>query len=330
MGTTKGKKYKKIAVLTSGGDAPGMNACIRAVTRGAMDRGAEVLGIKRGYTGLFTKNFIELNSRTVANTIQRGGTILESSRCEEMRTPEGRKIAAGILQDLGVDGLVVIGGNGSYRGAAALSKETKTRVVGIPGTIDNDIYGTDYTVGFDTAINTALEAIDRIRDTADAFERVFFIEVMGRKSGFIALEVGIAGGAEEILIPEIHIEPEQLAMTLKQSFDKGKRSSIVVIAEGNESGHTIQIAQYIQYRLNLDCRVCVLGHLQRGGTPTARDRVLGSRLGTAAVEGLFNGKNGHAVGEVGGEIVFTSLIESAENTKSLDVLSLDAKRVLSL
>ncbi len=323
-------KPKKIAVLTSGGDSPGMNACIRAVTRGAKDRGADVVGIKRGFTGIFTKNFVDLDSRAVANTIQRGGTILESSRCEEFMVPDGRTRAAQILEGAGIDGIAVIGGNGSFTGAAAFAKETGIKVVGIPGTIDNDIYGTDYTVGFDTAVNTALEAIDRIRDTADAFERVFFVEVMGRKSGFIALEVGIAGGAEEILIPEVKTDPESLAMTLKSSFDRGKRSSIVVIAEGNETGHTIQIAQYVQYRLNLDCRVCVLGHLQRGGTPTARDRVLGSRLGTAAVESLFEGKSGVATGEIGGTIAYTSLREAVENKKVLDDLTLNAKRVLAI
>jgi 6-phosphofructokinase 1 len=329
-GGKKRAKLSKVAVLTSGGDAPGMNACIRAVTRGAMDRGAKVVGIKRGYSGIFTKNFVELDSRAVANTIQRGGTILESSRCDDFMTPEGREKAILILEEEGIEGIAVIGGNGSYQGAAAIAKESRLRVVGIPGTIDNDIYGTDYTVGFDTAVNTALEAIDRIRDTADAFARVFFIEVMGRKSGFIALEVGIAGGAEEILIPELKIDPESLAMTLKKSFDRGKRSSIVVIAEGNETGHTIQIAQYVQYRLNLDCRVCVLGHLQRGGTPSARDRVLGSRLSTAAVEGLFNGKSGHAAGEKGGQIVFTPLREASEQKKTLDNLSLESMRVLAL
>ncbi len=320
---------KKIGVLTSGGDAPGMNACIRAVTRGATDKGVQVVGIKRGYTGIYTRNFVELNGRVVANTIQRGGTILESSRCDQLKTVEGRQEAVQILAEEGIDGLVVIGGNGSFRGAAALAEESSVRIVGIPGTIDNDIYGTDYTVGFDTAVNTALEAIDRIRDTADAFERVFFVEVMGRKSGFIALEVGIAGGAEEILVPENLVEPETLAQMLKASFDRGKRSSLIVVAEGNETGHTFQVAQYIHYRLKLDCRVCVLGHLQRGGTPSARDRVLGSRLGTAAVEGLLAGESGNAVGEVNWEIVFTPLQEAAERRKTLNARSMDAMRVLA-
>lgn len=319
----------KVAVLTSGGDSPGMNACIRAVTRGAMGKGAEVVGIKRGYTGIFAKEFIQLDSKAVANTIQRGGTLLESSRCADFMTAEGREKASRILGEEGIGGLVVIGGNGSFRGAAAFDRENSIKVVGIPGTIDNDIYGTDYTVGFDTAVNTALEAIDRIRDTADAFHRVFFIEVMGASSGFIALEVGIAGGAEEILVPEKKNDPEKLSRTLKESFRRGKRSSIVIVAEGNETGHTIQIAQYVQYRLKLDCRVCVLGHLQRGGVPTARDRVLGSRLGTAAIEGLLNGKAGHAVGEVGGKIVFTPLSKAAEQKKNLDTHSLKAMGLLA-
>lgn len=326
----KREKALKVGVLTSGGDAPGMNAAIRAVTRAAMGKGSEVVGIKRGFSGIFEGEFIRMNSRTVANIIQRGGTVLESSRCEEFKTVEGRQKAAQILEDEGINGLVVIGGNGSFRGAAAMAEESPIRIVGVPGTIDNDVYGTDYTIGFDTAVNTALEAIDRIRDTADAFQRVFFVEVMGRKSGYIALEVGIAGGAEEILIPEVSLDPETLSKTLKDSFRRGKRSSIVIVAEGNETGHTIQIAQYVQYRLKLDCRVCVLGHLQRGGTPTARDRVLASRLGTAAIEGLFNRESGKAVGEVGGQIVFTPLLEAAEKKKPLNAYTLEAMKTLTI
>lgn len=352
MSITRKGKLSRIAVLTSGGDAPGMNACVRAVTRAGRDKGAEIVGIKRGYWGIFEKRFIDLDSRAVANIIQRGGTILESSRCDRFKTAEGRKEAYEILRKEGIDGLVVIGGNGSFLGAATLCQEAETgwvkrsskgkpgqvrtpagevdgiRIIGVPGTIDNDIYGTDYTIGFDTAINTALEAIDRIRDTADAFARVFFIEVMGRKSGFIALEVGIAAGAEEILIPEKSIDPEDLSQTLKESFARGKRSSIVVVAEGNETGHTIQIAQYVQYRLKIDCRVCVLGHLQRGGTPTARDRVLASRLGAAAIDGLIKGKHGHAVGEIGGKLRFTPLLEAAERKKKLDTSLLETMWVL--
>jgi 6-phosphofructokinase 1 len=320
---------QKIGILTSGGDAPGMNACIRAVVRNAAQRGVEVVGIRRGYTGLLAGEFTRLNRRAVANIIQRGGTILESSRCEEFKTVEGRRKGIQILESEGIEGLVVVGGDGTFRGAAAMSEESQIRSIGIPATIDNDVYGTDYTIGFDTAINTALEAIDRIRDTADAFERVFFVEVMGRLSGFIALEVGIAGGAEEIIIPERETDLEKLCRTLKESFRKGKRSSIIVVAEGNEVGHTVQIAQYVQYRLKASCRVCILGHLQRGGAPTARDRVLASKLGIAAVDGVLNGKEGHVVGERKGEIVYIPFRETWEKRKELDTYFLESSKVLA-
>jgi 6-phosphofructokinase 1 len=323
-------KIEKIGVITSGGDAPGMNACIRAVVRSAVSKGIDVVGIRRGYTGLFLNDMIKLNRRSVANIIQRGGTILETSRCEEMQTVEGRKTIIDNINDESIDGLVVIGGDGSFRGAAALAKESDVKIIGVPATIDNDIYGTDYAIGFDTAINTALEAIDRIRDTAHAFERIFFVEVMGRLSGFIAVEVGIAGGAEEIIIPERATDLEQLCRSLKDSFRRGKKSSIVIVAEGNEVGHTVQIAQYVQFRLKASTRVCVLGHLQRGGSPTARDRVLASKLGIASIDGLLNGKDGHAVGEVKGELVFTPFQEIWENKKELDTEFLEACEVLSL
>lgn len=321
---------QKLAVLTSGGDAPGMNACIRAVVRSALKRGVEVVGVRRGYSGLLCADFVKLNRRGVANIIQRGGTILESSRCEEFKTAEGRKKAIQILDREGIEDLVVIGGDGSFRGAAALAEESPIKVVGVPATIDNDVYGTDYTVGFDTAVNTALEAIDRIRDTADAFERVFFVEVMGRSVGFIALEVAIAGGAEEVLVPEIETDIECLCQTLKEAFRRGKRSSIIVVAEGNDVGHSVKIAQYVEYRLKTNCRVCVLGHLQRGGAPTARDRVLASRLGTAAVDGILNGKTGHMAGETKGAIVYVPLRETWERKKNLDVYSLESLKVLAL
>jgi 6-phosphofructokinase 1 len=323
-------EIKKIGVITSGGDAPGMNACIRAVVRNAVNEGIEVVGIRRGYTGLLLNDMVKLSRRSVANIIQRGGTILETSRCEEMKTAEGRKTIIENIENENIDGLIVIGGDGSFRGAAALAEESNLKIVGIPATIDNDIYGTDYSIGFDTAINTALEAIDRIRDTAHAFERIFFVEVMGRLSGFIAVEVGIAGGAEEIIIPEKETDLEKLCHTLKDSFRRGKRSSIVIVAEGNEVGHTVQIAQYVQFRLKANTRVCVLGHLQRGGSPTARDRVLASKFGIAAVEGLLNGKEGHAVGEIKGELVFTPFREIWENKKELDTSFLEACEVLAM
>jgi len=321
---------QKIGVLTSGGDAPGMNACIRAVVRSAVQRGVDVVGIRRGYNGLLNGELVKLNRRAVANIIQRGGTILESSRCDEMKTAEGRRKGIQILEREGIEGLVVIGGDGTFRAAAAMAQESQLKFAGIPATIDNDVYGTDYAVGFDTAINTAMEAIDRIRDTADAFERVFFVEVMGRLSGFIALEVGVAGGAEEIIIPEKETDLEDLCRTLKESFKKGKRSSIIVVAEGNEVGHTVQIAQYVEYRLKASCRVCILGHLQRGGAPTARDRVLASKLGIAAIEGILSGKEGHVVSEKKGEVVYIPFHEVWENRKELDTDLLESTKVLAL
>lgn len=321
---------QKIGVLTSGGDAPGMNACIRAVVRSIVQRGVEIVGIRRGYSGLLGGEFVKLNRRAVANIIQRGGTILESSRCEEMKTVEGRTKAIQIMEREEIEGLVVIGGEGTFRGAAAIAEESRIKLIGIPATIDNDVYGTDYAIGFDTAINTAVEAIDRIRDTADAFKRVFFVEVMGRISGFIALEVGIAGGAEEIIIPEKETDLEELCRTLRESFKRGKRSSIIVVAEGNEVGHTVQIAQYVQYRLKVDCRVCILGHLQRGGAPTARDRVLASKLGIAAADGILNGKEGHVVGENKGKVVYIPFREIGERKKELDMRLLKSSKVLAM
>ena len=321
---------QKIGVLTSGGDAPGMNACIRAVVRSAVQRSVDVVGIRRGYSGLLNREFVKLNRRMVANIIQRGGTILESSRCEELKTAEGRRKGIQILEQEGIEGLVVIGGDGTFRGAAAISEESQIKLLGIPATIDNDVYGVDYTIGFDTAINTALEAIDRIRDTADAFECVFFVEVMGRLSGFIALEVGIAGGAEEIIIPEKETDLEKLCRTLKESFRRGKRSSIVVVAEGNEVGHSVQIANYVQHRLKVSCRVCILGHVQRGGAPTARDRVLASKLGMAAVDGILNGKQGHVVGERKGELIYIPFRETCEGKKELDTYFLESSKILAM
>jgi len=226
--------------------------------------------------------------------------------------------------------MVAIGGDGTFRGASAISEEHKMKFIGIPATIDNDVYGTDFTIGFDTAINTAMEAIDRIRDTADATERIFFVEVMGRLAGFIAIEVGIAGGAEEIIIPEIETDLEKLCQRIKDSLKRGKRSSIIVVAEGNEIGHTMQIADYVKLRLKVTCRTCILGHLQRGGSPTARDRVLASRMGIAAVDGLLKGKHGHAVGVSKGEIVYIPFRETWEKRKEVDHKFLESSRVLAI
>jgi len=320
---------KKIGVLTSGGDAPGMNACIRAIVRYGISRGLEIVGIRRGYRGILEEDFVKLGRRSVANIIHRGGTILETARCEEMKTDEGVRKASGILQRKGIEGLITIGGDGTFRGAVALAEAGDVKVIGIPCTIDNDVYGTDYAIGFDTAINTALDAIDKIRDTAGSLQRPFFIEVMGRSRGFIALEVGIAGGAEDILIPEVETKIEQLCLDIRRSFKRGKKSSIVIVAEGDEAGGAFSIAQQVWERLRLEYRICVLGHVQRGGSPTARDRVLASKLGAAAVDALLDGKAGYMVGELKGEIVFTPLRETWEKKKELDSNLLRLVKVLA-
>ena len=320
---------KKIGVLTSGGDAPGMNACIRAIVRCGVSHKLEVVGIRRGYAGLLEGDFVRLGPRSVANIIQRGGTILETARCEEMKAAEGVKKAVQILQREGIEGLITIGGDGTFRGAVALAEAGGIKVIGIPGTIDNDVYGTDYAIGFDTAINTALDAIDKIRDTAGSLQRPFFIEVMGRNRGFIALDVGIAGGAEDILIPETETKIEELCLDMRRNFKKGKRSYIVIVAEGDEAGGVFQIAQQVWERLRLDYRICVLGHIQRGGSPTARDRILASKLGAAAVDALANGKTGYMMGELKGEIAFTPLNETWEKSKELDSNLLQLMKVLA-
>jgi 6-phosphofructokinase 1 len=308
---------KKIGILTSGGDAPGMNACIRAAVRAALADNVEIFGIRWGYAGLIRGDMIPLDRRSVANIIHQGGTILGTARSEEFRTKEGRAKAIKRLQDIGIEGLILIGGDGTFRGGILLSQECSVSVVGIPGTIDNDCYGTDYTVGFDTAINTALEAIDRIRDTATAHDRLFFVEVMGRNTGFIALESGIAGGAEELIIPEVPISVEELCQRLEENFKRGKRSSIVVIAEADQPGVSFLIAQEVKDRAGFDSRICILGHIQRGGAPTARDRILASRLGAAAVQALIDGKGGYMVGEINREIAYTPLEDTWEKKKAL-------------
>jgi len=320
---------KKIGVLTSGGDAPGMNACIRAIVRCGANHKLEVIGIRRGYAGLLEGDLVRLDARAVANIIQRGGTFLETARCEEMKTAEGLRKAVAILQQEGIEGLITIGGDGTFRGAAALAEAGDIKVIGIPGTIDNDVYGTDYAIGFDTAINTALDAIDKIRDTASSLQRPFFIEVMGRDRGFIALDVGIAGGAENILIPETETKIEELSLDIRHSFERGKKFSIVVVAEGDEAGGVFPVAQQVWERLRLDYRVCVLGHIQRGGSPTARDRILASKLGAAAVDALANSKSGYMVGELKGEITFTPLREAWEKRKELDNNLLQLAQILA-
>jgi 6-phosphofructokinase 1 len=284
------KSLKRIAVLTSGGDAPGMNAAIRAVVRAAQTKKIEVYGINRGYTGLIKGDYQLMAPTSVNNILQRGGTILKSSRCKEFLTAEIRQKAAQALLDQGIEGLVVIGGNGSLTGAYLLSQETSLAVVGIPGTIDNDVYGTDDAIGFDSAVNTALEAIDRIRDTAHSHERVFLVEVMGRNTGFIAAEVGIAGGAEMVILPGQKFSLEEMGKRLTRSHKQGKES-IIVVAEGNKPGLSNHIASGLKQR-GFSARVCILGHTQRGGSPTGHDRVLAFSLGFMSVNYLLAGYNG--------------------------------------
>lgn len=320
----------KIGVLTSGGDAPGMNACVRSVVRCAVAREMEVVGIKHGYRGLIEGDMIPLGPRSVAHILEHGGTFLESSRCEEMKTPEGLQKAVDSLNSNGINGLVAIGGDGTFRGAAALSKAGGFKVVGIPGTIDNDVYGTDYTVGFDTAVNTAIDCIDKIRDTAESHGRLFFVEVMGRNRGFIALAVGVAGGADEILIPEAETDLQALADSLKGHIKAGKRSSLVIVAEGDVPGGAQAIADKVGWLVGMDYRVVSLGHIQRGGSPTANDRILASELGAAAVTALAGRAGGCMVGKIGSEIVHTPLEETWTRTKVVDTRMLKMLQILAI
>lgn len=314
----QGPPATRIAVLTSGGDAPGMNACIRAVVRTGRYRGCDVLGVIRGFWGLIDDRFEPLTSRDVGNIIHRGGTVLETSRCKPFLEPEGRGKAAENLRRHRVHGLIVIGGDGTFRGAEALSVEQGIRVVGVPGTIDNDLYGTDYTIGYDTATNTALSAIDRLRDTAFSHERLFFVEVMGRNSGFIALEAGIAGGAEDVVVPESETDVDALCRSIQGALSRGKKGLIVVVAEGDEGGGALPLAEKVKARLNMEYRVTILGHIQRGGSPTARDRIRASRLGAAAVEALLEGKDRIMVGTQAGSIVHVPLRDTFEKRKPFD------------
>ena len=314
---------RRIGVLTSGGDAPGMNAAIRATVRTALGSGLEVIGVRRGFAGLLAGELQPLTRAGVANIIQRGGTVLGTSRCEDFFRPEGRRRAHTVLRDAGIDGLVVIGGGGTFAGATHLAAEHGTVIVGVPGTIDNDVYGTDFTIGFDTAVNTALEAIDRIRDTAASHDRLFLVEVMGRTCGEIALGVGVAGGAEDVLIPEVPTDLQTLGAELRRSWERGKRSSIIVVAEAGEPGRVFPLAEQVRELTGLEPRVAVLGHIQRGGTPTARDRILASRLGGGAVPALLAG-GGVMVAECCSQIQRVPLRDTWEKRRSLakDLLAL--------
>ena len=294
---------RKIGVYTSGGDAPGMNAAIRAVVRTSIMHRFEVVGVIQGYTGLIEKEFIPLELRTMANIIQRGGTILKTGRSPEFHNAQVRAKAVANARAEGIDAMVCIGGDGSFTAAHLLWQEHQFPIIGVPGTIDNDIAGTDATIGFDTAVNIALEAIDRIRDTAASHDRLFIVEVMGRDSGFIATDVGIAGGAEEIFIPENPTTPDQAIERIKAGMARGKKSSILVAAEGHKPGRAYDLADQIRKKAGFDAKVCILGHIQRGGSPTAVDRILASRLGAAAVEALRRGECDAMVGTKNGDVV---------------------------
>ncbi len=310
---------KTIGILTSGGDAPGMNACLRAVTRRAATLGLRVLGFRGGWNGLLDEQWEDLSEPgSVSDVIQRGGTLLKSSRSSRFYEAAERSRAAAQLRRLQVEGLIAVGGDGTLQGLRHLVEETGVRAVGVPATIDNNLYGTDFTIGFDTAINTAVEAIDRIRDTASSQPRIFYVEVMGSDYGHIALAVGIAGGADAVLLPETETDLEVLAHHLSAQKDRGKLANIVVVAEGDESGGATQTAAEVAGLADLPHRVTVLGHLQRGGTPTARDRILATKLGGGAVEALLAGEAGVMVGEVGGRLVHVELELLLQRKKPLD------------
>lgn len=305
---------KRIITLTSGGDAPGMNAALRAIVRRAIHEGIEVFGSENGFSGLVNQRLVPLDARSVANIIQRGGTFLKTKRVPEFRHTDVRKRCVDFLHQQKIDGLIVLGGDGSFTGAELLHQEGGPGVIGIPCTIDNDIEGTDYCIGFDTACNTAIEAIDKIRDTALSLDRNFIIEVMGRSSGFIAVEVGIAVGAEFILIPERPLPFEQLAEAIRGQQGK-KLTSIIVAAESDQPGHTFQLAQEIREKTGVEYRVCVLGHIQRGGTPTMKDRLMASLMGVKAVEALLRGEQGRMMAVQQGEIVTTALPSPSKATR---------------
>ena len=306
-----------IAVMTSGGDAPGMNACLRAVVRTAVHAGAKVVGIKRAYAGLIEGEFVEMGAESVGGIINRGGTILKAGRSEEFKTEQGQRRAVEQMHNAGIEGLICIGGDGSFRGAIDLEQRWDIPVVGVPGTIDNDLYGTDYTIGYATAINTAMEAIDKIRDTAASHDYLFLVEVMGRHAGFIAEAVGFACGAEAILTPEKPTDIEALRSMLQYARQRGKRSCIVVVAEGDDAGNAFEIQRKLNLGADYHVRVTVLGHIQRGGGPTAFDRILAGRLGYAAVLALLEGRRNVMAGIVADRVVFTPLEQTISCPKDI-------------
>ena len=324
-------EIKCIGILTSGGDAPGMNAAIRAVTRCAIYHGLRVKGIYRGYKGLVTGEIVEFKSQNVSNIIQLGGTILKTARCQEFRTPEGRQIAYENMKKEGIDALIVIGGDGSLTGALQFAKEFDVPCIGLPGTIDNDLYGTDSTIGYDTALNTILECVDKIRDTATSHERLFFVEVMGRDAGFLALNSAIAAGCEAAIIPEFATEVDQLEEFIKNGFRKSKNSSIVIVAESELTGGAMHYAERVKNEYpQYDVRVTILGHLQRGGSPTAHDRILASRLGAAAIDALMEGQRNVMCGLKNDQVVYVPFSRAIKFDKTIDRQFVDVLKTLSI
>ncbi len=310
---------KKIAVFTSGGDAPGMNACVRAVVRTCSYYNIECVGIMKGYDGMIAGSFLHLDGKSVSNIVQKGGTFLKSARSMAFRTPEGRQKAYESLKKEGIDGVVAIGGNGTFTGATLFFEEFGFPIIGVPGTIDNDLYGTDFTIGYDTAVNTALEAIDKIRDTADAHDRIFFVEVMGRDTGYIAVRSAIGGGAEMAIMPEKNTPVKEIIEKLKYNHENTKSSHLIIVAEGDVEGKAVELARKVKKELpELDSKVTTLGHIQRGGAPTAADRVLASRLGIGAVEGLLAGKSNVMVGVINRSLTYVPLEDTITKKKPIN------------
>ncbi len=322
---------KCIGILTSGGDAPGMNAAIRAVTRTAIYNGYKVKGILRGYHGLVTNKIIDLTSSSVSNIIQKGGTILKTARSKEFRTPEGRKLAYDNMKAAGIDALVVIGGDGSLSGAQIFANEFDVPIVGLPGTIDNDVDGTDETIGYDTALNTIVDAVDKLRDTASSHDRLFFVEVMGNTAGYLSLNGAIASGAEAAIIPERDMEVDQLAELIHNGFRKSKSSAIVLVAENKATGGAMGMAERIKKEFpDFDARVTILGHLQRGGSPTAKDRILASKMGATAIEALSEGQRNVMIGIKNGDYVYVPFKRAIAHTQQMDLKDVDLVRILSI
>ncbi len=322
---------KCIGILTSGGDAPAMNAAIRAVTRTAIYNGFTVKGIMRGYKGLITNEIIDLTSKSVSNIIQQGGTILKTARCKEFRTPEGRAEAYQNMVAAGIDALVVIGGDGSLTGANLLADEHNVPIVGLPGTIDNDLGGTDNTIGYDTALNTIMECIDKLRDTATSHERLFFVEVMGNTAGHLALNGAIASGAEAAIIPEMETEVDQLAELIEAGFRKSKNSAIVLVAENPATGGALGLAERVKKEYpSYDARVTILGHIQRGGSPTAVDRILASNMGEKAIEALVEGQRNVMIGIRNGEFVFVPFKKAIGHRRGIDRSAIELVKILSI